>query len=284
MRLASLIPMFLYGFYKNGIYLYQNHYGDLLDMMRPLIFLISGGLMGALVNFLWEKLIKHNKGDLKSILFSSFTIEYGVFLGAISSINTNLLVFLSVVFIGLLATRLFNNRLNVTAVCFIALYLISNFISPYDFANIYEKSKVFSLTLMDYLIGRGIGGIHSTHIIFLFIALLICFLTNNNKTTITISAIGTWSILLGLFCLIKGQDFLSPFFANNYLFIFGFIATDMVSSCYTKNGELAFGILLGILTFALYFVNPVLAPFIALIIVSILNNLLDRLMKPLKKH
>jgi Na+-translocating ferredoxin:NAD+ oxidoreductase RnfD subunit len=64
---------------------------------------------------------------------------------------------------------------------------------------------------------------------------------------------------------------------NSYMFACVYIMTDYVTSSYTKNGEIIFGVLCGLLTFGFYFINPIIAPYIAITIVSLFNNLIDRL-------
>lgn len=275
-RIIFIIPMIIYGFYKNGVYLYQNSYITLFDMFRPLIFIIGGGLIGFLVNIIYEKIIKKNKSNILNISFSSFHIEYGILLGCVTSINTNLLIFFGVTFSVLFISKFLNNRVNTMALAFIIIFLIGNLLGDYQFANAYETSKNFSLTFMDYLIGRGPGGIAGTHILLLILALFGLYITNNNKTTISLVAVLSYIILAGVYCFFAHQNFLELLFMNNYLFILSFISTDSVTSCYTSRGKMVFGLAISILTFALSFIIPIVAPFVAILVISLFNNLIDR--------
>ena len=36
-RICLLIPLIIYGFYKNGFYLYQHQYTNILGLFKPLI-------------------------------------------------------------------------------------------------------------------------------------------------------------------------------------------------------------------------------------------------------
>ena len=40
--LISLIPLIIFGFYKNGISLYIKRYINLLEMFKPLLFILIG--------------------------------------------------------------------------------------------------------------------------------------------------------------------------------------------------------------------------------------------------
>lgn len=275
-RIICILPMIIYGLYKNGVSLYINGYVDLFSMFRPFIFIIGSAFIGTLVNIIYEYLIKKSKDDLLSVMFSSFHIEYSILLACVMSINVNMLVYFGVLFILLFISKFLNNRVNIMCIIFILVYVISNYIESFSFLNIYESSKVFSLEFMDYLIGRSSGGIAATHTILLILALFGLYITNNNKTTITLSSGITYIILISILCIIKNISFPSILFNYNFLFVIGLIATDSVTSSYTPNGKIIYGVAVGILSFCFYFLNPVLAPFLAVLIVSLFNNLIDR--------
>lgn len=275
-RILFIMPLVIYGFYKNGIYLYQNDYVSLINMFRPLYFIFGGAIFGALVNIIYERLIKKNDDSLLTIIFSSFHVEYGIILGAVMSINANIAIFLGVLFVVLFASKFTNNRINTMAFCFILIYIIESTISSFVYANPYESANSFSLSFMDYMIGRGPGGIASTHVILLFVAIIGLELTNSNKTSIAISAIAIFTLAVGIESIITNSNFLDNYFINNYPFIFTFIATDSVTSCYTIRGKVVFGLAIGLLSFGLSLWNAILAPYIAILVVSLFNNLIDR--------
>ncbi len=275
-RIFLLLPLIIYGIYKNGIFLYLNKYVNLFNMFRPLILIFIGAIIGALVNIIYEKIIKRRKEGIIETIFSSFHVEYGIILACISSVSTNAFVFTICTFFILLISKFLNNRINVMAICFIAIYLIMTIKGNYVFENSYELSKTFSLNLMDYLTGRAPGGIASTHIILLIVALCGLHITNTNKSEITLYSCLSYSIPAIIYAIIKNISILNILFLNNYMFIFAYVATDSVTSSYTNNGKIVFGILVGLLTFAFYLLNPILAPFISIAIVSLLNNLIDR--------
>ena len=101
-------------------------------------------------------------------------------------------------------------------------------------------------------------------------------LTNSNKSLISLTSMVSYVCIVAIFTLIKGGDIAGILFSNNYLFIASLIATDSVTSCYTHNGMIIYGILIAILSFIIYFVNPVIAPIVAVLIISLFNNLIDR--------
>lgn len=284
-RITLLIPLIIYGVYKHGIYLYINNYTNIYGLLKPLLIILSGGIIGMLVNIIYEYLIKKNKDKFMDVIFSSFHIEYGILLGCISSINVKILVFVGVTFVLLFLSKFIKNRINIMALTFIVIYLISTYLlGGYSYLNTYDTSKVFSLEFMDYVIGKGSGGIATTNIILIIISIIGMGVSTNNKTNITVAALSTLLIVFGVYAITSNNMYGALVLNNSYIFILTYVASDYVTSSYTPNGMIVYGILIGLLTFGFYFVNPVLAPYIAILIVSLLNNLIDRLTTKLNNY
>ena len=284
-RLLCLLPLIIYGFYKNGIYLYANHYVGIWGLFKPLVYIGLGAFIGALVNVLYELIIKKRQDDIVDVIFSSFHVEYGILLGCITSINTNLFIYTMSILIVFIISKFIKNRINVMSIVFILIYLLQmNILNNYSFLNVYDTSRVFTFDFMDYMVGRGQGGIATTHIILLVISFIGISITNNNKTNITISSAISLFVLFGIYAIINKVPLGSIILNNNYMFICVYILTDYVTSSYTLTGEVIYGVLFGILTLAFYFINPYIAPFIAVAITSLLNNLIDRIANKFVKY
>jgi Na+-translocating ferredoxin:NAD+ oxidoreductase RnfD subunit len=286
-RILLLLPMILYGVYKNGLFLYINKYTNLYGLFRPLIFIFGGAFIGAMVNVIYELIFNkknNNNPTIREILFSSFHIEYGIILGCLVSINTNVLVFFLSVFGLLMVSKFFKNRVNIMCVIFITIYAIQTLVlKNFDYMNIYESNKLFEYNILDYIIGKNVGGIASTNILINLLVFVLLSVTNNTKTSIGILSMITSLFLFSVYCMFANVNIGNVFFQYGYIFIFTFVATDYVTSSYTILGMRIFGIVVGALTFAFYFVNPILAPFIAVLLTSFLNNLIDRSNKLFKK-
>ena len=284
-RLLCLLPLIIYGLYKNGIYLYINHYTTIIGLFKPLIYIIIGGIIGALVNIIYEKVIKRREDSLFDMVFSSFHVEYGILLGCITSINTNIIIFTISVLGIFILSKFIKNRVNVMSIVFILIYLLQvNILGSYSFLNAYDTSRVFTFDFMDYMVGRGQGGIATTHIILLIISLIGISITNNNKSNITLSSILGLFVVFGVYSIINKVPLGSIILNNNYMFVCVYILTDYVTSSYTLKGEVIYGLLFSVLTLLFYFINPYLAPFISVVITSLLNNLIDRIANKLTKQ
>ncbi len=84
----ALIPILLFGFYKNGIMLYQNNYVSFGDALIPLYFYFISAVVGFLVAFI-------TKEKRSQIIFYALLISCSV------SINTNMFLYPVLLFVGL---------------------------------------------------------------------------------------------------------------------------------------------------------------------------------------
>ncbi len=273
----SLIPLILFGFYKNGISLYIKGYVNVLGMFKPLLFIIIGLICGILSNIIYEKINKSDK-NISDILFSSFHMLYGVLIASVSSINTNLFLFSIVTFLVLFISKFIkNNKVNIVALASLIIFFIMNIFHEFSFLNSYEVSNHFNMNAIDYLFGKGSGGIFTTNIILLIISFIILYCSKVYKKNVSLFSIISFTILTIIYSIFKNDigNIMNILFTNGIMFSFIFIATDTVSSSYTKNGQIIYGILVGVFTFLLYLIQPQLSSFGGIFIASILNSLID---------
>ena len=278
MYILSLLPLILFGFYKNGISLYMKKYVNIFEMFKPLLFIIVGFIIGILVNVIYEKYIKKSNDKLNNIIFSSFHPIYGLLIACIISINCNIILFSIVSFIVLFISKFIKkNTINYISLTGLIIFLIMNIFGEFSFLNIYESSNKFNLNTVDFMLGKGSGGIFTTNIILLIISFIFLYNVKTYKKSISIFSISTFTILVIIYCIITNNlgNIMNILFTNGILFSFIYIATDTVSSSYTSEGKIIYGILVGLFTFLLYLVNPVLSSLGGILIASILNSVID---------
>ena len=275
--IISLLPLLLFGFYKNGINLYIKKYVGIYGLLKPLIIILLGFIIGVLVNIIYEKIIKKSDGKFKDIILSSFHPLYGLLIGSIISINTNLLLFSVITFIVLFISKFLTLKINYIALAGLIIIFIMNMLNEFTFLNIYEQNNNFNMTTIDYMLGKGSGGLITTNILLLIISFIILYNLKTYKRIIPIVSTIVFIILTICYSLYINNigGILDMLFTNGILFSFVYIGSETVSSSYTKNGIIIYSILLGLITFLLYLINPALSSLGAILIVSILNNLLD---------
>lgn len=274
----ALIPLILYGFYKNGILLYLDGSINLISIFKPIIFPLIGVFSGLLINY-----IKDHK-----FVFNELVL-YGLLVGMIIPLKTNVLIFLILLPLLLYATTILEKKIKINSVSLIKIAIIGilMILGSYEYGNINELNSVYAVSIIDILFGRGIGGVCSTSI-FLIVAGF-CYLLSDYyyKKEIPIAATLMYSFVCLLsFFIIQDFDVVINNLMNSApLFAFVFIAPITIYSSYTPKGKILFGILIGLLSGLLVLVlggNE--APIISIGVVSAFKDLIDNIATKKEKN
>lgn len=261
----SIIPLLIFGFYKNGIKGY-----DGIFILHPLILDLIGFASGALVSIILEK-----KKPL-----TSFYPFYGLLSASLVFPNTSIIVFGLICFISLFIYKKINKN-NVNIVCVIALIviLISNFYET-SYLNLVINSNT-NLDGLDYLLGKGSAGLNASCTLLSLTSYLYLSTKAFYKREIPLYSFLTYSILMVIYLSFIG-DINSLFvrlLSNGTIFSLVFVSTMGTTSSYTKRGRIYYALILGILLFILSFSFPSLAVISAIFLVSIMHKYIDKLLK-----
>lgn len=261
----SIIPLLIFGFYKNGIKSYDGIY-----ILHPLILDLVGFASGALVSIILEK-----KKPL-----TSFYPFYGLLSASLVFPNTSIIVFGLICFISLFIYKKINKN-NVNIVCVIALIviLISNFYET-SYLNLVINSNT-NLDGLDYLLGKGSAGLNASCTLLSLASYLYLSSKPFYKREIPLYSFLAYSILMIIYLSFIG-DINSLFvrlLSNGTIFSLVFVSTMGTTSSYTHRGRIAYALILGILMFALSFGFPSLSVISAIFLVSIMHKYIDKLLK-----
>ncbi len=261
----SIIPLLIFGFYKNGIKSYDGIY-----ILHPLILDLVGFASGVLVSIILEK-----KKPL-----TSFYPFYGLLSASLVFPNTSIIVFGLICFISLFIYKKINKN-NVNIVCVIALIviLISNFYET-SYLNLVINSNT-NLDGLDYLLGKGSAGLNASCTLLSLVSYLYLSTKDFYKKEIPLYSFLTYSILMVIYLSFIG-DINSLFvrlLSNGTIFSLVFVSAIGTTSSYTKRGRICYALILGILMFILSFSFPSLAVISAIFLVSIMHKYIDKLLK-----
>lgn len=261
----SIIPLLIFGFYKNGIKSYDGIY-----ILHPLILDLVGFASGALVSIILEK-----KKPL-----TSFYPFYGLLSASLVFPNTSIIVFGLICFISLFIYKKINKN-NVNIVCVIALIviLINNFYET-SYLNLVINSNT-NLDGLDYLLGKGSAGLNASCTLLSLASYLYLSTKDFYKKEIPLYSFLIYSILMVIYLSFIG-DINSLFvrlLSNGTIFSLVFVSTMGTTSSYTKRGRICYSLILGILIFILSFSFPSLAVISAIFLTSIMHKYIDKLLK-----
>ncbi len=269
----ALIPLIIYGLYKNIFLLYNKvSFGYLL---KPFIILVLGLAVGLLIEFLYQKF--YSKKPFKKC--NKFTILNSLIIMMVLPVNCNYFMATIILFLSLSIIKFLKleNKFNEMALIILLLIGALHLFKLDSFANSYEASKNLSLTFINIFMGRSIGGSFITSNFWCLVSLFILCHTPVYKKEIPIYILVTTLILMVIFSLIKYDYNLWQLFFSGFTF-FGaiFIAPDTLSSSYTAKGKIIYSILIAIINFILMYVFKIYyGIFIAIFLVSLASKIFD---------
>ena len=263
---CSLIPLILYGMYKNGYLIYQKGLIEFYEIFKVVYLIFIGLLLNMVINYLFDKEIKIDYSYLNILILCLFL-----------SPNTNIFIFIVSLLTGLIIIKLIEKHLKINTISFLKLLIvgISLIFSKYSYLNILESKNIYSFNTFDILFGRNIGGIASTNIILgLIIYLYLCLFTNFKKEIPLIAYI-TYFITSLIIILISPNVNYNILFSSTSILGFIFVATDSFTTPVKGKIIVLYSIMLGLITSILTIFVPYEAVFISSLILSILYSIIS---------
>lgn len=278
----ALLPIILFSFYKNGIVPYQHHKVGLFGLCYPLLFMIVPPVITYTTEWICARFFLHKKGqEHKDYMHNSYAILPGLFLGLILPIHTpiSILIFGSIIaiVIGKLVYGGFGNNIFNPALIgrlFVITAYAGVIASQGGYLNSYEVDTISQATplsnvvtiegigtyetlvqpygsLWNFFTGMIPGAVGETSALLCLIAFIYLTWKSVIKWRIPVFYIGTVFLLTMGIGFLNGLSIWYPLFqilSGGLFFGAVFMATDPVTSPVTKNGQLLYGIALGILT------------------------------------
>ena len=271
-NIILLIPLILYGIFKNGYLIYEKGYISFYNIFKPLYLL----LIGVIIKFIVD-LIRYHK------LKIDYNLVYVILIGMIMPYNINLIIYSISLLILYIITLFLEKYLKFNKVCFIYLIIILiNFMfNKFTFENTLESKFTYSFTFFDLLMGRCIGSISTTIIIFSLLAFSYLTFCYYYKKDIPLFINISYIILSIIYLFITKDN--SYLLNSEVLFASIFIATLPKYSPLRRINQIIYGIVVGIITFTISILfNRVISIYIAIFIISLFPNI--KLKKKVSKN
>ena len=262
-NIILLIPLIIYGIFKNGYLIYEKGYINFYQIFKPLYLV----LIGIIIKFIID-LIKDHKIKI------DYNLVYIILIGMIMPYNINLIIYSISLLILYIITLFLEKYLKFNKVCFIYLIIILiNFIfNEFTFQNILESRFTYSFTFFDLLVGRSIGSISTTSIFFSLLSFSYLTFSYYYKKDIPLFINITYLFLSFIYLIITKDN--SYLLNSEVLFASIFIAPLPKYSPLRRINQIIYGISIGILTFigAVLF-NSIISIYLVIFIISLLPNI-----------
>lgn len=272
----ALIPLIIFSIYKNGILLYMNDLIHIKDIFIPIYFFAISVVVAIIISYI------NKEGYQENILFS-------LIIASTISINTNLIIYPILLFVGMFIVKYLQNRkvlnINILSVMHL-LMVLAMLLQSYSYLNIAEKLDKFNYNLFDVFLGYNSGGLATTSLFCVIIGYIILFCNKYYKRNVAMFSCITYFItLLGAFLITNRLDIINLMLSGNAYFAFVFIASDLYVTPYNTKGMMIYGTLIGITTgiLSIIFNLPEIS-YIVILISSIFIPFINKITNKLYLH
>ena len=268
-----LIPLLMFGLYKNGYILYKKDYINTARAIKPLVLALMSLAGAFLGTFIRERKVK----DIKKILNKNKIIYLeAIIVSFLMPINSSPIILFIVMFVMGKWFRTF--EINRIAVFFILIEVINKMLGLSSFLNLYEEYGEAVYNGFDLFLGFSTGGICSTSALLVLTSFLVLSTNRLYKKEIALTSIIVYSVFTIVYYMAtKNYEVIFPrLFGYNTLFTFVFVAPNLYSSSYTDKGKSLMGLLIGVITFILSFIFPYNNAILAVLITSLFKKQIDK--------
>ena len=263
----AVLPLILYGLYKNGYLLISNNYISTNSLIKVILY----PFLSCLIAFVLGLIFKRKQ---KELMF------FGIVAGLTAPYNFNLIAYFSIV-IGMMFLVMYvpnKLKINESALLITILIVLNAIYNNSVIFNPMEVSNMYKFSLLDLFFGRGVSFIYTSSIFWLLISYIILSFTKIYKKNIVIYEIFTY-LLCFLVYIIITQKFIdnTVLFLNGITFFsFIFLSPNNVSSPSINIEMIVYSIFTAILSFVLVFICKVFTgAVIAVLISSIIYRIYD---------
>lgn len=260
--ILALIPLYLYGIYKNGVLLYTKNLINFISIFK-LPFL---ALIGIIAYFLCCKVFR-KKMQIDFYLLSLFIIPLFM------PYSINFILYIIAIIIGSIIYLSFKNiDLPNIALTISFITLALHLFSHLSFLNPAESLNIYAFNSLDLLFGRNIGGLGSTLIIYGIILTILLSTKTCYKTSISVSGLIIYVVLAILF---HDLNFL---YNGNAIFALIIIMPWNSTSPLLKKNRIIYGLITSTVGFFLtkyisFYTGMIISVTIFSLIYALLNNI-----------
>lgn len=260
----GLIPLVLYGIYKNGIILYNANLINFLSIFKLLYLIIISLIIYIIFSIITKRKLKFNL-ELLSILIIPLFMPYSI----------NLLLYSISLLVLLFIDHYLSKILKYNNISFIILGIILVLVifNSYNYLNPLELTNNYLYTFLDLLFGRNPGGIATSSIIIGIILIIYYSIFTIYKQNIAISSI----IVFLIFTFILNDFNINSLLNSNAILSFILIAPELKNTPVSIKGTIIYGSLIGIISGLLcQYVSFYVGSFLAIFIISLIYGILHK--------
>ena len=266
----GLIPLVLYGLYKNGIVLYNANLISFFSIFKVLYLIFISLIIYIIFSIIIKRKLKLNLELLSMLIIPLFMPQ-----------SINLLIYaislLVLLFVDYYLSKII--KYNNMSFIILSIILILMIFNKYNYLNPIEQTNNYLYTFIDLLFGRNPGGISTSSIIIGLILIVYFSVFTLYKKNIVLSSI----IVFLIFTFILNDFNINSLLNSNAILSFILIAPELKNTPVSLKGTIIYGCIVGIISALLcQFVSIYTGAFIGILLVSIVYGILHKFDK--NKH
>lgn len=263
----AVIPLIIYGLYKNGYLLITNNYINSKALIKVILYPVISTLIG----FILGKIFRKKEHEL---------LEFGLIAGLTAPYNFNMIAYFSIVIGVMFLVYYVPNKLKINepALLITILIILNHIFNNSVIFNPMEITSLYKFSLLDLFFGRGVSFIYTSSVFWILISYLILSFIKTYKKNIFLYEICTYLICF-IGYVIYTHDFMQSavIFLNGITFFsFVFLSPINESSPSINIDMIIYAIFTAILTFVLVFIFKYFTgAIVAVLISSIIYRIYD---------
>ena len=260
----GLIPLVLYGIYKNGIVLYNANLISFFSIFKVLYLIFISLIIYIIFSIIIKRKLKLNLELLSMLIIPLFMSQ-----------SINLLIYaislLVLLFVDYYLSKII--KYNNMSFIILSIILILMIFNKYNYLNPIEQTNNYLYTFIDLLFGRNPGGISTSSIIIGLILIVYFSVFTLYKKNIVLSSI----IVFLIFTFILNDFNINSLLNSNAILSFILIAPELKNTPVSIKGTIIYGSLIGIISGLLcQYVSFYVGSFLAIFIISLIYGILHK--------
>lgn len=263
----AVLPLILYGLYKNGYLLISNNYVTTKMLIKVILYPVISTLIAYILGLIFKRKNKE-------------LLMFGVLAGLTAPYNFNMIAYFSIV-IGVMFLLMYvpnKLKINEPALLITILIILNAIYNNSVIFNPMELTSSYRFSLFDLFFGRGVSFIYTSSIFWLLISYIILSNIKIYKKNIFIYEGLTYLLCFFVYMIVTRSFTSNAIIFLNGITFFSFIFLSPINeSSPSVNTEIIiYSIFTAILTFVLVFIfNIFTGAVIAVLVASILYRIYD---------
>lgn len=277
----SVLPLIIYGFYKNGILVYQNGFMSLFLSLQYLVIPIIIIVLSYVFEIYYYMGIKKEEGT--SSVVNSIIPYINVLCYLVCAPNDYLWLTIPLIVILDILIKFIDKYVTINQIALFKCLLVGimTLIGNLEYANLYEASLTTQVTEPSLLfLGNGIGAIGTTSTLCALIGYIILLFNSYYKKEIPIVAFIGYAIVSVIIYFVGGlsfNDILVNTFNSGIIFALVYVASLSTATPVVRSGRIIYSLVLGVLVAVMVNILKLnIGVYIVILVLGLLTPLFDK--------